>query len=253
MFTIDTTTTASIALTSGCVHCGRDIVLEDDTWIDPQATGDDAMWRETCDANEDSFPAEHEPADDDGGTPEPWSDSHHGIAMCVKVYGIGSRDVDPDVFDHAFQLTQEDWWREAEAIAKEFGFSGVCSAGRSDGWLQVFGADDRPIDRDWLIDASAGERASRRVRLAALGHQLASLLEAAGPMIDDAIDQLLQPVCGSCGGRTEVVLLTVDGAPYCSDRCALGAAIERNDRAAQLEESAGRIFSALRDHRLAAA
>jgi hypothetical protein len=44
-----------------CIHCGRSIVLDVDVWVDPEATGDDAVWRETCDAH-DTFTAEHEPA-----------------------------------------------------------------------------------------------------------------------------------------------------------------------------------------------
>lgn len=44
-----------------CIHCGRRIVLDGDIWVDPEATGDDAVWRETCDAH-DTFTAEHEPA-----------------------------------------------------------------------------------------------------------------------------------------------------------------------------------------------
>lgn len=47
-------------MTATCQHCGRRIVLEDGRWVDPQATGDDVMWRETCDAH-DTFTAEHEP------------------------------------------------------------------------------------------------------------------------------------------------------------------------------------------------
>jgi len=44
-----------------CKHCGRTIVLGDDgVWIDPEATGDDSVWRETCDSH-DTFQAEHEP------------------------------------------------------------------------------------------------------------------------------------------------------------------------------------------------
>ena len=47
---------------SVCVHCGRVIVSTPrGGWVDPQATGDDAVWRETCDAN-DRFTAEHEAA-----------------------------------------------------------------------------------------------------------------------------------------------------------------------------------------------
>ena len=44
-----------------CRHCDRRIVKEwDNAWIDPKATGDDSIWRETCDAHE-TFRAEHEP------------------------------------------------------------------------------------------------------------------------------------------------------------------------------------------------
>lgn len=44
-----------------CVHCGRRIVQVFGAWVDPEAAGDDAIWRETCDAH-DTFTAEHEPA-----------------------------------------------------------------------------------------------------------------------------------------------------------------------------------------------
>lgn len=43
-----------------CQHCGRAIVNRGGRWIDPNATGDDGVWRETCDAH-DTFTAEHEP------------------------------------------------------------------------------------------------------------------------------------------------------------------------------------------------
>jgi hypothetical protein len=43
-----------------CKHCGRDVALVDGAWIDPEATGEDVIWRETCDAQE-TFTAEHEP------------------------------------------------------------------------------------------------------------------------------------------------------------------------------------------------
>lgn len=46
--------------TSECQHCGRLIVQHDGRWIDPEATGDDSVWRETCDRH-DTFTAEHEP------------------------------------------------------------------------------------------------------------------------------------------------------------------------------------------------
>lgn len=46
---------------STCRHCQREIVQEDGTWVDPQATGDDSVWRETCDSH-DTFAADHEPS-----------------------------------------------------------------------------------------------------------------------------------------------------------------------------------------------
>jgi hypothetical protein len=48
---------------STCRHCGRRIVREGEglyVWIDPEASGDDRVWRETCDSH-DTFAAEHEP------------------------------------------------------------------------------------------------------------------------------------------------------------------------------------------------
>jgi hypothetical protein len=58
-----------------CIHCERTIELDDDnsTWIDPEATGDDEIWRETCDAH-DTFTAEHEP-DEDGPADDSWYQS----------------------------------------------------------------------------------------------------------------------------------------------------------------------------------
>lgn len=45
-----------------CKHCDRVIVLDNvKGWIDPQANGDDSVWRETCDSH-DTFTAEHEPS-----------------------------------------------------------------------------------------------------------------------------------------------------------------------------------------------
>lgn len=49
-----------------CRHCGRAIVeepLHSGHWIDPEATGDDSIWREVCEAN-DTFQAPHEPVTD---------------------------------------------------------------------------------------------------------------------------------------------------------------------------------------------
>ena len=42
-----------------CKHCHRRVENDEGNWIDPEATGDDVTWRETCDAN-DVFDARHE-------------------------------------------------------------------------------------------------------------------------------------------------------------------------------------------------
>lgn len=47
-----------------CRYCDRTIVRVNGRWIDPEATGDDSLWKETCDGN-DTFMAEHAPDDDD--------------------------------------------------------------------------------------------------------------------------------------------------------------------------------------------
>lgn len=45
-----------------CQHCGREITLDtENRWVDPEATGDDLVWRETCDANHEDRIAAHEP------------------------------------------------------------------------------------------------------------------------------------------------------------------------------------------------
>ena len=44
-----------------CRHCERFIEQDaDGTWIDPEADGDDVIWRETCDRH-DTFTAQHDP------------------------------------------------------------------------------------------------------------------------------------------------------------------------------------------------
>jgi hypothetical protein len=43
-----------------CRYCHRVITLVNGRWIDPEATGDDSVWRETCEEH-DTFEAEHLP------------------------------------------------------------------------------------------------------------------------------------------------------------------------------------------------
>lgn len=57
---------------STCVHCERPIVSSsEDGWVDPEATGDDVVWRETCDRH-DTFVADHEPKVECGPVPSTW-------------------------------------------------------------------------------------------------------------------------------------------------------------------------------------
>lgn len=42
-----------------CRHCSRPVKQTDEGWADPDATGDDELWRLVCDGN-DTFTAEHE-------------------------------------------------------------------------------------------------------------------------------------------------------------------------------------------------
>lgn len=49
-----------------CQHCGRNINLIEGEWVDVHATGDDSIWRETCDGNSESFVAPHEPLTERG-------------------------------------------------------------------------------------------------------------------------------------------------------------------------------------------
>jgi len=45
-----------------CRHCARPIENDpEDGWVDPEATGDDSLWRETCDENHHTLAAKHEP------------------------------------------------------------------------------------------------------------------------------------------------------------------------------------------------
>ena len=43
-----------------CKHCQREIVSTEEGWADPLATGDDSVWRFSCD-NNDTFTALHVP------------------------------------------------------------------------------------------------------------------------------------------------------------------------------------------------
>ena len=49
-----------------CRFCDRRINFVGGLWVDPEATGDDAIWWETCDSNHEDRIAAHEPVSNDG-------------------------------------------------------------------------------------------------------------------------------------------------------------------------------------------
>lgn len=49
-----------MATATPCQHCQRVIVWDGARWVDPEATGDDSIYRESC-ADHDTFEAPHEP------------------------------------------------------------------------------------------------------------------------------------------------------------------------------------------------
>jgi hypothetical protein len=51
-----------VKVAASCHYCHRVIVEDDGRWVDLEASGDDSIWRETCDGH-DTFTAEHEPED----------------------------------------------------------------------------------------------------------------------------------------------------------------------------------------------
>lgn len=64
-----TKATSDVAQHTPCRYCGRLIIYRNGIWIDPEATGDDSVWRITCEAR-DTFTAEHEPH-----TPGSWEEA----------------------------------------------------------------------------------------------------------------------------------------------------------------------------------
>lgn len=96
-----------------CRHCHRAIRMEDGVWIDPEATGDDSVWRETCDAH-DTFQAEHEPPDDIQGALDMMVES---IEVYANEGGTGSEAFEALADMHAFASYALDGMMEQAGIA----------------------------------------------------------------------------------------------------------------------------------------
>ena len=81
-----------------CLHCERLIELDESppgpVWVDPEATGDDSIWREICDANE-SFVADHEPTTVKGQARE---NKHDGLGANANITVWFGKDKNPAVF-----------------------------------------------------------------------------------------------------------------------------------------------------------
>lgn len=79
-------------ITAQCIHCQREVTPDSrGGWVDPEATGDDVMWSETCDAH-DTFTAEHEVATGTGETVTTWCDGFGVWHARVNLPGIGYGD-----------------------------------------------------------------------------------------------------------------------------------------------------------------
>jgi hypothetical protein len=110
------------APTATCKHCGRTVTLVGGEWVDPNATGDDAMWRETCDSHE-TVDSEHEPIPD-YIWPEPngdgWIDAWNGWYDTLEhaleeAAGGGSR---PWVLNRGEGLVDEDERERRDSVRK---------------------------------------------------------------------------------------------------------------------------------------
>lgn len=77
-------------MSNHCEHCDRAIELIDGLWVDPEATGDDVIWRETCDQH-DTFQAQHEPVWEDADastyTAETLTVNGHVVTVCLDDEG----------------------------------------------------------------------------------------------------------------------------------------------------------------------
>lgn len=67
-----------------CQFCSREIKQEGGLWVDPAATGDDIVWRETCDEN-DTFAANHLPEGNIATENKPEHLSAEFWAECLEV------------------------------------------------------------------------------------------------------------------------------------------------------------------------
>lgn len=95
--------TASLHTAAICRHCEREITHEHGQWVDPEAKGDDAVWRETCDSNHESLAAEHEPKERNGGGDRPHlqlaagldGESSYYSYIRVPCHNCGGQGFDP--------------------------------------------------------------------------------------------------------------------------------------------------------------
>lgn len=75
-----------------CKHCGRTITFVNGAWADINATGDDAVWRETCDSH-DTFTAEHEPATDSVKQAATFEERLAAVQARARYMGVNTIDM----------------------------------------------------------------------------------------------------------------------------------------------------------------
>lgn len=108
--------------TATCKHCGRTITLVGGEWVDTEATGDDAMWRETCDAHK-TVDSEHEPIPD-YIWPEPngdgWIDAWNGWYDTLEhaLEEAAGGDSRPWVLNRGEGLVDEDERERRDSVRK---------------------------------------------------------------------------------------------------------------------------------------
>jgi hypothetical protein len=152
------------------------------------------------------------------------------------------------------------WWDFAGEVAREIGFSGVASAGRSDGWLLPL-LDGAPVGgvpqlgEGWQLYSGpeysavwAGEPqvpAEVAEMLARLGERLAEMLapDCAGGLLQDAIDLWREDVAAGEASQVEADAARVVDALVAAREGAterLAVVVLGAERAARLAEAVAR-------------
>lgn len=153
-----------------CNFCSRAIELEGGFWVDPQATGDDITWRETCDAN-DTFAAPHEP-----GESKPEHLSAEFWAECLELREYLINELDGLVLAVGLQEPQSDGDTFIKFVLAPSNYDGA-------GYV----AYNMKTKKFLVYDLDETSRASALIEIPTEGRpalQVSALLRAAVAMLD---------------------------------------------------------------------